>query len=58
MYENRAAGYKFDISESNIHCWRNDCSSVFLAKQQPAVLWDLRNDHTYKKRKLSLQFVT
>jgi hypothetical protein len=24
------------------------CNSVFLTKQQPAALWDLRNDDTYK----------
>lgn len=28
--------------------WRNDCNSVFLAKQQPAALWDLGDDDSYK----------
>lgn len=56
MYQNRASGYKIDIKEANIHCWRNDCDSVFFAKQQPTSLWDMKNDDTYKKRKLLLHF--
>lgn len=48
MYQNTAAGYKFGISETNIHCQRNDCNLVFLAKQKPAALWELRSDNTYK----------
>lgn len=57
MYQNRASGYKIDIEEANSHCWRNDCNSVLFAKQQPTSLWDLKNDDTYKKRKLLLHFV-
>lgn len=49
MYQNRAAGCKFDINESNIHWWRNDFNSGFFAKQQTAGLRELRNHDTHKE---------
>ena len=53
MYQNRAAGYTFAIgSKYSTQFWRNDCSSVFLAKWQPAALWEQKNDDTYKKKML------
>lgn len=48
MYQNRASGYKIDIKEANIHCWGNDCNSVFFAKQQPTSSWGMKNDDTRK----------
>lgn len=45
---NRAMGHKFDISEANIHHWRNDSNFIFSYKATIKCLQDLKEEDIYK----------
>ena len=45
---NRAMGHKFDISEANIHHWRNGSDFTFSCKVTTKCLQDLRKEDIYK----------